>query len=105
MMRYVKIETHVFADAERLAHGVAVWLVDLAAAKEGTFTIALSGGATLQRLYEILPDLPYRDRFPRGLSGITFGLQPRRRTFRRAAVGCKRKLGRALPMLRAVEGT
>ena len=64
MMRPVEIETHVFADAERLAHGVADWLVDLAVAKEGTFAIALSGGATPQRLYEILPELPYRDRFP-----------------------------------------
>jgi len=52
------------ADAEALARHVAVWLTDLAAASAGRFAIALSGGSTPKRLYEILAEPAQRDRFP-----------------------------------------
>lgn len=52
------------ADAEALARRVAAWLLDLALASSGDFSIALSGGSTPKRLYEILAEPPYRDGFP-----------------------------------------
>jgi 6-phosphogluconolactonase len=54
----------ILADAEALAHRVADWLLALATARDGQFTVALSGGATPRRLYEILAGPPWRDAFP-----------------------------------------
>jgi 6-phosphogluconolactonase len=54
----------VLADAEALARRVADWLLALAMAQAGQFTVALSGGATPRRLYEILAGPPRRDAFP-----------------------------------------
>jgi 6-phosphogluconolactonase len=53
----------VSPDAEALAQRAAAWLFDQAQAAAGRFTIALSGGSTPRRLYEILAAPPYRDRF------------------------------------------
>jgi 6-phosphogluconolactonase len=59
-------EPHIVrtADAEALARHVAVWLTDTAIASTGRFAIALSGGSTPKRLYEILAEPAQSDRFP-----------------------------------------
>jgi hypothetical protein len=45
----------ILADPEALSICVAGWILDLAAAKEGIFSVCLSGGgSTPQRLYEHL---------------------------------------------------
>ncbi len=54
----------ILADPEALSRRVADWVLELAAAKEGVFAIALSGGSTPRRLYEHLAGPPYRDAFP-----------------------------------------
>jgi 6-phosphogluconolactonase len=43
---------------------VADWLVDLALAKAGPFSICLSGGSTPKLLYQRLAEAPWRDRMP-----------------------------------------
>ena len=52
------------ADTEALARHVAGWLTDLALASSGRFAMALSGGSTPKRLFEILAEPAFRDRFP-----------------------------------------
>ncbi len=54
----------VFPDREALARGAADWLATLARAKEGVFAVALSGGTTPRRLYELLAEPPWRDALP-----------------------------------------
>ena len=54
----------VTKDPETLAHRVARWISDLAAASRGRFAICLSGGSTPRRLYQVLADAPYRDTLP-----------------------------------------
>lgn len=54
----------VSADFESLAHRVAQWVTDLACAKAGRFTIALSGGSTPKRLYQLLAASPLREAMP-----------------------------------------
>jgi len=54
----------IVADSEALANRVADWLLALAAAKEGVFSVSLSGGSTPRRLYERLAQPLFRDRFP-----------------------------------------
>ena len=51
-------------DGEGLARHVAGWLTDLAVASTGRFAISLSGGSTPKRLYEILAEPDYANRFP-----------------------------------------
>lgn len=56
------ITTKVFDDAEALARAVAGEIVaGAAAATAQPFTIALSGGSTPKRLYELLAAPPFRD--------------------------------------------
>jgi 6-phosphogluconolactonase len=57
-----KIE--VLADPEALALRVADWIFGLASAKDGAFSIALSGGSTPRPVYEHLASPSYSDRFP-----------------------------------------
>jgi 6-phosphogluconolactonase len=57
-----RIETA--SDAEALSHQAARWIADLAAASRGRFAIALSGGSTPRRLYQLLADSPYREAMP-----------------------------------------
>ncbi len=52
------------ADPEALARHVAEWLTGLACASTGRFAVALSGGSTPKRLFEILAEPAFRDRFP-----------------------------------------
>ena len=54
----------VFADAEALAEGAADWLTDILAAASDRAAVALSGGATPRRLYELLAEPARRDRIP-----------------------------------------
>lgn len=54
----------IFADADALARHAASWLLAAAGAAPGRFAICLSGGSTPQRLYRLLGDAPFRDRFP-----------------------------------------
>ena len=51
-------------DLDALAWHVAEWLTSLAEASPSRFSVALSGGSTPKRLYEILAEAPFRDRFP-----------------------------------------
>jgi 6-phosphogluconolactonase len=54
----------VSENPEALARRVAGWITDLAAASRDRFAIALSGGSTPRRLYQLLGETPYRDRLP-----------------------------------------
>jgi 6-phosphogluconolactonase len=54
----------VVKDPEALAHRVAGWITDLAAASRDRFAIGLSGGSTPRRLYQLLAESPHRDRLP-----------------------------------------
>jgi 6-phosphogluconolactonase len=54
----------VSPDFEALAHRVAQWIVDLACASPGRFAIALSGGSTPKRLYQLLAAPPLIDAMP-----------------------------------------
>jgi 6-phosphogluconolactonase len=59
-------EPHIVtsADPEALARDVAVWLTARARASVGRFAIALSGGSTPKRLYEILAEPAFNRAFP-----------------------------------------
>jgi 6-phosphogluconolactonase len=54
----------VSADFESLAHRVAQWIADLASATPGRFAIALSGGSTPKRLFQLLAATPLREAMP-----------------------------------------
>jgi 6-phosphogluconolactonase len=51
-------------DAQALAELAADWLLAQAQAKSGTFSVALSGGSTPRRLYQLLASAPRRELFP-----------------------------------------
>lgn len=51
-------------DAATLAEKEADWLLALAREKSGVFSIALSGGSTPRRLYQLLASVPRRNLFP-----------------------------------------
>jgi 6-phosphogluconolactonase len=57
-------ELTVFSDPENLARGAADWMLSSAQAAPGHFSVALSGGSTPRRLYELLASTPYREAFP-----------------------------------------
>ena len=63
----------VLPDAEALAQRAAAWLTERALAHRGVFSIALSGGSTPKRLYEILASAAFRDRFPWSRTALFFG--------------------------------
>jgi 6-phosphogluconolactonase len=54
----------VLDDPEALAIRVADWLLARAAATRDVFTVALSGGSTPRRIYELLGDPPRQQSFP-----------------------------------------
>ena len=54
----------VSPDFEGLAHRVGQWVTDLACATPRRFAIALSGGSTPKRLYQLLAGPPYREALP-----------------------------------------
>jgi 6-phosphogluconolactonase len=57
-------QLETLADPEALARRVADWLLEMSTARAGVFALALSGGGTPRRLYELLAGTPYRDVFP-----------------------------------------
>jgi 6-phosphogluconolactonase len=63
----------ILADPEALSICVAGWILDLAVAKEGMFSICLSGGSTPRRLYEHLAAPPVRDAFPWSRTHLFWG--------------------------------
>jgi len=64
MTSAAKAKLEVLADPNALARRVADWLLAAALAKSGSFAIALSGGSTPRRLYELLASPTYRETFP-----------------------------------------
>jgi len=63
----------VSADFESLAQRVAQWLTDLACATPDRFAVALSGGSTPKRLYQLLAAAPLRDAMPWERVHLFFG--------------------------------
>jgi 6-phosphogluconolactonase len=63
----------VSADFESLAHRVAQWIVDLACATPGRFAVALSGGSTPKRLYQMLAAPPLAEAMPWERVHLFFG--------------------------------
>ncbi len=63
----------VLADPDAVARYMAEWLTGQATAKDGRFVIALSGGSTPKRLYEIMAASPYASRFPWARTELFFG--------------------------------
>jgi 6-phosphogluconolactonase len=57
-------QMEILADPEALARHVADWLVAAAAQHDRPFAVALSGGSTPRRLYELLASPPHREAFP-----------------------------------------
>ncbi len=57
-------ELGILADPAALARRVADRILELAMAKDGNFSVALSGGSTPQGLFERLAEPPYIDAFP-----------------------------------------
>jgi len=72
-MRMAEPNIVTTANAEALAQHVATWLTDLACASTGRFAIALSGGSTPKRLYEILALEPHKSRFPWSRTHLFWG--------------------------------
>lgn len=64
MTNHTGTKLKILAGPEALSRWVADWMLALATAKEGIFTVCLSGGSTPQRLYEHLATPAYRDTFP-----------------------------------------
>jgi 6-phosphogluconolactonase len=57
-------QLEILADPEALARRVADWLLAISTARASTFTLALSGGGTPRKLYELLSRPPYHAAFP-----------------------------------------
>lgn len=51
-------------DAEALAERAADWFLDMTERRDGRIVVALSGGSTPRRLYELLAAAPRRERVP-----------------------------------------
>ncbi len=54
----------VYRDADELARAAAGWLCARLTSIDGALAVALSGGSTPKRLYELLGAADYRDRIP-----------------------------------------
>ena len=54
----------ILADLEALSRRVADWMLEVATVNDDVFAVALSGGSTPRRLYQLLAGPPYRDNFP-----------------------------------------
>ncbi|GBQ68308.1 6-phosphogluconolactonase [Ameyamaea chiangmaiensis NBRC 103196] len=64
----------VLDNGEAIARHVADWLLDKALAKTGApFVVALSGGSTPKRLYELMAEPAYAARFPWANTQFFFG--------------------------------
>ena len=60
----MKPAVEILSDPEALAHRAAELLLHAAQATIGRFAMALSGGSTPRRLYELMAGAPYRNNFP-----------------------------------------
>jgi 6-phosphogluconolactonase len=60
----VMTRLEILGDPEALSRRVADWMLELAIEKDGVFAVALSGGSTPLRLYQLLAGSPRRDAFP-----------------------------------------
>ena len=58
------VRIDISADPAVLAQRIAQWIADLACASQGRFAIALSGGSTPRRFYQLLAAAPLRDQMP-----------------------------------------
>ena len=72
-MRRTDPQIDVCADPDALAAQVADWLLALARAKRGAFSLCLSGGSTPKTLYHRLANAPYRDAFPWARTHLFWG--------------------------------
>ena len=63
-MTNAKPLVQVLSDPDVLAQTLADWLLELALAKDGPFSLCLSGGSTPKVLYHRLATAPYLDAFP-----------------------------------------
>ena len=57
-------QVRIYDNVEQLSRAAAEWFVQLASdavARSGRFTVALAGGLTPKRLYQLLAEPPYRD--------------------------------------------
>jgi 6-phosphogluconolactonase len=68
-----KARYEVLADPAALSLRVADWLLDMAIAKDGLFSLNLSGGSTPKALYEYLAQPRYRDIFPWARTHLFWG--------------------------------
>jgi 6-phosphogluconolactonase len=66
-------QTHIFDTPEELAHATADWIVERASKSRERFALCLSGGATPQRLYELLATPAYRTRLPWNRTHVFWG--------------------------------
>jgi 6-phosphogluconolactonase len=64
MMKPSEGVLEVLDDREAMARRTAIWLTEIALEQEGPLAIALSGGSTPRRLYELMAQSPYREQFP-----------------------------------------
>lgn len=64
MTNLADAQVEVLDDAQALARRAADWLLASARAKQGLFTVVLSGGSTPRGLYGLLARPPYREAFP-----------------------------------------
>lgn len=64
MTNLSEAKLEILANPEALSRRIADWTLELATAKDGAFSVALSGGSTPQRLYQLLGGPPYHDNFP-----------------------------------------
>ena len=64
MTSFSEANLEILADPDALACRVADWLLALATAKQGVFSVVLSGGSTPRLLYEHLAGPRYCDAFP-----------------------------------------
>lgn len=70
-LQSARLET--FATGEEVADAVAAWLLRLALASKGRFSLNLSGGSTPKVLYGRLAQKPYAKDFPWGRTHLFFG--------------------------------
>jgi len=69
----LKNGVEVLSTPTAVAERVAAWLLDLALAKSGNFSLCLSGGATPGLLYQRLAQAPYRSAFPWSRTHVFWG--------------------------------
>jgi len=67
------IQVEMVENGEALARRVADWLLQLAGAKRGPFSLCLSGGSTPRTLYRLLATAPYQGAFPWAQTHLFFG--------------------------------